>query len=117
LAVEERGAHVQLVTLDRPNAANALNTQMGRDLFSFFEDAALAPGERRCIVLTGRGSKSFCAGGDLKERQGMSDEAWTAQHLVFERMVRALLSCPVPVIAAVNGAAYGGGLEIAACCD
>ena len=47
----------------------------------------------------------------------MTDAAWQAQHLVYERMVRALLDCPVPVVGAVNGAAYGGGCEIAACMD
>jgi len=71
----------------------------------------------RCIVVTGQGDKAFCAGGDLKERKGMTDEAWGKQHLVFERMVRALLDCPVPMIGAVNGAAYGGGCEIAATMD
>jgi enoyl-CoA hydratase/carnithine racemase len=68
-------------------------------------------------VLTGAGTRGFCAGGDLKQRDGMSNEEWTAQHVVFERMARALLDCPVPIIGAVNGAAFGGGCEIACCCD
>ena len=106
-----------IVRLNRPDASNALNTQMGRDLVRYFEDVALDPKSLRCIVLTGAGDKAFCAGGDLKERRGMTDEAWTRQHVIFERMVRALIDCPVPIIGAVNGAAYGGGCEIASCCD
>lgn len=109
--------HVLLVTLHRPEASNALNTRMGLDLVELFEALALDLGETRCIVLTGAGERAFCAGGDLKERRGMSDEAWGRQHLVFERMARSLVACPAPVLAAVNGAAYGGGCEIAACCD
>ena len=117
LSVEPVDEHVAIVRLNRPDASNALNTQMGRDLVRYFEDVALDPKSLRCIVLTGAGDKAFCAGGDLKERRGMTDEAWTRQHVIFERMVRALIDCPVPIIGAVNGAAYGGGCEIAGCCD
>ena len=114
LALEKASEHVTIVRLNRPDASNALNTQMGRDLVSYFEDVALDPKDLRCVVLTGTGDKAFCAGGDLKQRRGMTDEEWTRQHVIFERMVRALIDCPVPIVGAVNGAAYGGGCEIAA---
>jgi enoyl-CoA hydratase/carnithine racemase len=117
LSLERVDEHVTIVRLNRPDASNALNTQMGRDLVRVFEDIALDPANLRCVVLTGSGDKAFCAGGDLKERRGMTDEQWTRQHVIFERMVRALIDCPVPIIGAVNGAAYGGGCEIAAACD
>ena len=106
-----------LVTLNRPDAANAMNTQMGRDLLGLFDSIAAEPAAQRCVVITGAGSRAFCAGGDLKERNGMTDQQWQDQHLVFERAIRAIINCPVPVIAAVNGAAYAGGLEIALCAD
>lgn len=117
ISVKKMDGEVLLATLDRPEAANATNTVMGRELLKLFEGFSVSPDAARCIVLTGRGEKAFCAGGDLKERKGMNDREWQAQHLVFERLIRAMLGCPIPVIAAVNGAAYAGGCEIAAAAD
>jgi enoyl-CoA hydratase len=117
VAVEHPQEHTVLVTLNRPEIANAMNTQMGLDLLEVFDGFCAAPNKQRCVVITGAGPKAFCAGGDLKQRNGMTDEMWQDQHLIFERMIRAMSACPVPVIAAVNGAAYAGGLEISLCAD
>src|ERR1051326_5381786 len=109
--------HILLVTLNRPEVSNALNTRMGLDLVELFETLSIDLEGLRVGIVTGSGNKAFCAGGDLKERNGMTDESWRSQHLIFERMVRAMLGCPIPLLAAVNGAAYGGGCEIAAASD
>ncbi|HEX6860577.1 MAG TPA: enoyl-CoA hydratase/isomerase family protein [Caulobacteraceae bacterium] len=115
ILLEQRGEGVLLVTLNRPSAGNSLSSQMARELLELWRSKEAR--SQRAIVLTGAGEKIFCAGADLKERDGMSDDQWVAQHRLFEAMRDALLDLPCPVIAAVNGAAYGGGAEIALACD
>ena len=117
ILVEQRGEHVLLATLNRPQAMNAITTQVGRDLLDLWTRLTVAPANIRAVVLTGAGERAFCAGGDLKERNGMSNADWQAQHELFERAFMLLLECTVPVIAAVNGHAYGGGCETVLGCD
>ncbi|MGE3541951.1 MAG: enoyl-CoA hydratase-related protein [Candidatus Tectimicrobiota bacterium] len=108
--------YVVTVEMHRPEALNAMNTAMGQELQQCFE-AFFWDKQTRVVVLTGAGTKAFCVGGDLKERQGMTDEAWRDQHVIFEQAAWRVLHCPQPVIAAVEGFAMGGGCELAVLAD
>jgi enoyl-CoA hydratase len=109
--------HLLVVTLNRVERSNAMNTQMSRDLLDLFSGFYADAQGIHCIILTGAGKKAFCAGADLKERNEMTNQVWLEQHALFEQHVRAMLDCPIPFIAAVNGAAFGGGMEMALSAD
>lgn len=108
--------YIVTVEMHRPEALNAMNTAMGRELLDCFEGFSWDK-QIRVVILTGAGEKAFCVGGDLKERQGMTDEAWRDQHVIFEQAALRVLHCPQPVIAAVEGFAMGGGCELAVLSD
>ena len=108
-------AGVALVTLDRP-PVNALSREMRRRIVATFDEIS-ARDDIRCAVLTGAG-RTFCAGADLKDRP---DPETPGDFLEHNRITRetgnAIRECAKPVIAAVNGAALGAGLGLAAACD
>jgi enoyl-CoA hydratase/carnithine racemase len=105
-----------VITIDRPDRMNALS----RDALVAIGEharAAIADANVRAIVLTGSGDKAFCAGADLKERHGMDENAVRDQLARYGDHMGALDRSPKPVVAAINGLALGGGLELALACD
>ncbi len=118
LIVDDPAEHVQRITLNRPEVMNAFNTQMGTEMRDFFRNFDhFAEPDIRALIITGTGDKAFSAGGDLKQRKGMSNAEWRHQHEIFEDSFDQLRRFPPPIIAAVNGIAMGGGCEMAVHCD
>ena len=107
---------VALVTINRPKALNSLNSSVIGELQELFarlgEDAAV-----KAVVLTGSGAKAFVAGADIAELAGMDPQQAFAFSRKGQALVHLIGQLPKPVIAAVNGFALGGGLELALACD
>jgi enoyl-CoA hydratase len=107
---------IRCLVLNRPEVMNAMNTQMFVDLRKALHELAFDDG-LRVLIITGAGERAFCTGGDLKQRDGMTDAAWRKQHQLAEEVLLAVKDFPRPVIAAVEGHAHGGGCELALMCD
>lgn len=107
---------IATVILNRPEALNALNKEMLDELSSFF-DKAISDDEIRVIILTGSGEKSFVAGADIKEFSDFDKkQGWALANEGQQRVFNKIASFPKPIIAAINGFALGGGLELAMAC-
>ena len=110
------GDLVAEITLSRPEAMNAISSQLAGELAQACTEVAADPGVR-AVVLSAAGERAFCAGADLKERSKMTDADILRQRPAMRGAFGAVLALPQPVIAAVHGFALGGGCELALGCD
>jgi enoyl-CoA hydratase len=113
---EQRGEHVGLATIDRPERRNALSAELCDELRACFA----IPTKLRAVVITGEGS-AFCAGADINRRAadtgGLDHGGGDTFRPAFELVLDAIVDFPAPVIAAVNGPALGAGMQLAVACD
>ncbi len=114
IQIMEEG-HVATLTINRPKALNALNSEVLAELDAAID--ALDLSEVRCLIITGAGEKSFVAGADIGEMSSLSKAEGEAFGRKGNDVFRKIETLPVPVIAAVNGFALGGGNELAMSCD
>jgi len=108
--------HVALITLNRPHADNAITTEMGVRLTDVLETVAVRA-KVRVAIITGAGKRAFSVGSDLRQRKNMTKEDWLRQRQDFDRTLYTVRQLRKPVLAAVNGVAYGGGSELAQSTD
>jgi enoyl-CoA hydratase len=110
------GNRIAIITLNRPQADNAITTEMGARLTEIVETIAVRPAVR-VAILTGAGERAFSVGSDLRQRKDMTKEDWLRQRQDFDRTLYTVRQLRKPILAAVNGIAYGGGSELAQSTD
>ena len=108
--------HVAQIELTRPEALNAISSQLAGELVEACA-ALAADASVRAVVLAASGDRAFCVGADLKERNAMSDVDFREQRVLFRKAFGGVLDLPQPTVAAVHGFALGGGCELALSCD
>src|SRR5690625_1690000 len=113
---ENINEHIGKITLNRPSVANALSISLLHELNDVI-DTINQDEQVRSVIITGSGEKAFCAGADLKERKEMSENDVIRTVQLIGQTIGRVESIAVPVIAALNGVAIGGGLELALACD
>ena len=111
----EQEGFVGVITINRPKALNALNSQVLKEIDATLDAVDLET--TRCLILTGAGEKSFVAGADIAEMSTLTKAEGEAFGKTGNDVFRKLETFPIPTIAAVNGFALGGGNEIAMSCD
>ena len=111
----EKKEHIGILTIDRAKALNAINSEMLDELYSAAQNIAADP-DLRCLIITGAG-KAFVAGADISEMRSLTKEQGYEFGMRGHRAFCALENLEIPVIAAVNGYALGGGCELALCAD
>lgn len=116
LVLKEKVSNTVVLTLNRPESANALSVAL---LTAFMKEVHQLQFDTdvRTVVITGAGDKVFCAGADLKERKGMTEREVRQTVYLIRQSINAVANLPMPVIAALNGMAFGGGTELALAAD
>ena len=115
IKLEKISDHVQVLKINRPQAMNALNSQVMVELEKCLDQ--LASEAPRVLLVTGEGEKAFVAGADIREMEKMSSVEAFEMSRRGQRVLQKLESLPCPTIAVINGFALGGGLELALSCD
>lgn len=104
------------IILQREEVLNAFNTEMAMELIEVCNEI-VERGDVRVVAFRSSNARSFCTGADLKERNGMTDEAWREQHRLFEQMFHTIADLPMATIAVIDGFCLAGGMELALNCD
>jgi enoyl-CoA hydratase len=111
-----REGAISEIAINRPDSMNALNPNVLQGIILAFERLVKLP-DLRVVIIRGEGEKAFVAGADIRSMSELGPRAIADYIELGQRAMRAIETCPVPVIAAVNGYALGGGLELALACD